>query len=95
MCTINLSTFFEILLRATVIYLVILVGLHLTGKCEIGQMTVFDLVVLLLISSAVQNDMVVPDTSLVGGILAPVVLLLVNKLVARLRMKWPRLCAIG
>jgi uncharacterized membrane protein YcaP (DUF421 family) len=95
MCTINLSTFFEILLRATVIYLVILVGLHLTGKCEIGPMTVFDLVVLLLISSAVQNDMVVPDTSLVGGILAPVVLLLVNKLVARLRMKWPRLCAIG
>jgi hypothetical protein len=39
--------------------------------------------------------MVVPDTSLVGGILAPVVLLLVNKLVARLRMKWLRLCAIG
>jgi len=39
--------------------------------------------------------MVVPDTSLMGGILAPDVLLLINTLVARLRMKWPRLCAIG
>jgi uncharacterized membrane protein YcaP (DUF421 family) len=39
----------------------------------------------------VQNAMVGPDTSLVGGILAAVVLLLVNALVARLRLRWPRL----
>lgn len=91
MINISLSTVFDILLRTTAIYLVILIGLRLAGKREIGQMTVFDLVVLLLISNAVQNAMVGPDTSLVGGILAAVVLLVINALVARLRLKWPRL----
>jgi uncharacterized membrane protein YcaP (DUF421 family) len=62
--TFNLNTFLDILLRTTAIYLVILVGLRLAGKREIGQLTVFDLVVLLLISNAVQNAMVGPDTSL-------------------------------
>ncbi len=56
-------------------------------------MTVFDLVVLLLIANAVQNAMVSPHTSLTGGILAAVVLLLLNALVARLRLRWPRLIA--
>jgi uncharacterized membrane protein YcaP (DUF421 family) len=91
MFPINLSTAIEILLRTAAVYLVILVGLRLAGKREIGQLTVFDLVVLLLISNAVQNAMVGPDTSLVGGLLAAVVLLLVNALVARLRYKSPRL----
>ena len=54
-------------------------------------MTVFDLVVLLLISNAVQNAMVGPDTSLVGGIVAAVALLLVNAVLARLSLSWPRL----
>ena len=59
----------NILLRTAVVYLLILAGLRLAGKREIGQMTVFDLVVLLLIANAVQNAMVGPDTSLVGGVL--------------------------
>lgn len=91
MFTISLTTFIDILLRTAAVYLVILIGLRLAGKREMGQMTVFDLVVLLLISNAVQNAMVGPDTSLVGGILAAVVLLVINALVARLRLKWPRL----
>ena len=81
----------EIVLRTVVVYLVILVGLRLSGKREIGQMTVFDLVVLLLISNAVQNAMVGPDTSLTGGILAAAVLLVANALLARVRVRWPRL----
>ena len=71
--------------------MVILAGLRLSGKREIGQMTVFDLVVLLLVSNAVQNAMVGPDTSLLGGILAALVLLLANALLARLRLSWPGL----
>jgi uncharacterized membrane protein YcaP (DUF421 family) len=81
----------NIVLRTAVIYLVILIGLRLAGKREIGQMTVFDLVVLLLIANAVQNAMVGPDTSLAGGVLAAVVLLALNAAVARLRLRWPRL----
>ena len=81
----------DIVLRTAAIYLVILIGLRLADKREIGQMTVFDLVVLLLIANAVQNAMVGPDTSLAGGILAAVVLLALNAVVARLRLRWPRL----
>lgn len=81
----------NILLRTVVVYLVTLVGLRLAGKREIGQMTVFDLVVLLLIAYAVQNAMVGPDTSLAGGIVAALGLLVLNAVVARLRLRWPRL----
>lgn len=81
----------DIALRTAVVYLVVLVGLRLAGKREIGQMTAFDLVVLLLIANAVQNAMVGPDTSLTGGILAALVLLLLNAAVARLRLRWPPL----
>jgi uncharacterized membrane protein YcaP (DUF421 family) len=80
-----------IVIRTFVIYLTLLVGLRLAGKREIGQMTVFDLVVLLLIANAVQNAMVGPDTSLIGGILAAVSLLVLNWVVARIRLRWPRL----
>jgi uncharacterized membrane protein YcaP (DUF421 family) len=81
----------DIVLRTAGVYVVILVGLRLAGKREIGQMTVFDLVVLLLLANAVQNAMVGPDTSLTGGLLAAVVLLVLNALVARLRLRWPAL----
>jgi uncharacterized membrane protein YcaP (DUF421 family) len=91
MFNLDLTSAFGITARTLIIYLVILTGLRLSGKREIGQMTVFDLVVLLLIANAVQNAMVGPDTSLLGGILAALVLLLVNAAVARLRLTWPGL----
>lgn len=80
-----------IALRSFVVYLAILVGLRIAGKREMGQMTVFDLVVLLLIANAVQNAMVGPDNSLVGGLVAAAVLLLLNAGVARLRLRSKRL----
>jgi uncharacterized membrane protein YcaP (DUF421 family) len=91
MFSLSLASAFGILIRTLAVYLVILIGLRLAGKREIGQMTVFDLVVLLLIANAVQNAMVGPDTSLIGGILAAVVLLSANGIVASLRLRWPRL----
>ncbi len=81
----------DIVLRTTVVYLIILVGLRLAGKREIGQMAIFDLVVLLLLANAVQNAMVGPDTSLLGGVLAALVLLALNAIIAQLRLRWPRL----
>jgi len=91
MFNLDLRSALGIIARTLVIYLVILAGLRLSGKREIGQMTVFDLVVLLLIANAVQNAMVGPDTSLLGGILAALVLLGVNAAVARLRLTSPGL----
>jgi uncharacterized membrane protein YcaP (DUF421 family) len=71
-----------ILLRTTAIYLVVLIGVRLSGKREVGQMTPFDLTLLLLLSNAVQNAMTGPDTSVWGGVVAACTLLLMNYLIA-------------
>src|SRR6266702_7720461 len=72
----------EIVLRTAMIYLVVLLGVRLSGKREVGQMTPFDLTLLLLISNSVQNAMTGPDTSLAGGAVAATTLLILNYLVA-------------
>jgi uncharacterized membrane protein YcaP (DUF421 family) len=74
----------EIALRTAAIYMVVLLGVRLSGKREVGQMTPFDLTLLLLISNSVQNAMTGPDTSVTGGMAAAVTLLLMNYLVAEL-----------
>ena len=74
----------EVCLRTAVIYFVVLIGVRLSGKREVGQMTPFDLTLLLLISNAVQNAMTGPDTSLVGGVVAASTLLILNYLIAEL-----------
>lgn len=74
----------EVVLRTAVIYLVVLVGVRLSGKREVGQMTPFDLTLLLLISNAVQNAMTGPDTSLLGGVAAASTLLILNYFIAEL-----------
>ncbi len=77
----------EIVLRTAVIYVVVLIGLRLTGKREVGQMTPLDLVLLLLIANAVQNAMTGPDTSVIGGLTAAVSLFLINAILTRLVWK--------
>jgi uncharacterized membrane protein YcaP (DUF421 family) len=74
----------QIVVRTIIIYLVVLVGVRLSGKREVGQMTPFDLTLLLLISNSVQNAMTGPDNSLVGGIAAALTLLVMNYLIAEL-----------
>src|SRR5665647_1396968 len=65
----------ELALRSSVIFMVLLVGLRLSGKREIGQFTLIDLVLVLLVSNAVQPAMTGPDSSLTGGVVIVVVLL--------------------
>ncbi len=72
----------QIVLRTGLIYLLVLIGVRLSGKREVGQMTPFDLTLLLLLSNSVQNAMTGPDTSLAGGAVAAATLLIVNYLVA-------------
>ena len=76
------SALLQIVLRTSIIYVFILIGIRLAGKREVGQMTPFDLVLLLLLSNSVQNAMTGPDTSLIGGIVAALTLLLLNRMVA-------------
>ena len=74
----------QIVLRTAVIYLLVLIGVRLSGKREVGQMTPFDLTLLLLLSNSVQNAMTGPDTSLLGGAVAAATLLILNYFVANL-----------
>jgi uncharacterized membrane protein YcaP (DUF421 family) len=57
------------------------VAFRFTGKRQVGQLTPFDLVVLLIISNVVQNAVIGPDNSLGGGILGAVTILTLNYLV--------------
>src|SRR6266545_4196146 len=77
----------EVVLRTLAVYVALLLLLRLAGKRELGQMTTFDLVVVLVISNAVQNAMVGANTSLTGGLVAAATLLLVNGLLWRLGIR--------
>ena len=83
------TDWWEIIVRTTVVYCALVLGFRLTGKRQIGQMAPFDLVVILLIANAVQNAMVGPDTSLVGGLISAAALLFVNTGVSRLLHRIP------
>ncbi|RDC61658.1 DUF421 domain-containing protein [Adhaeribacter pallidiroseus] len=56
--------------RAVAVYLFIILAIRLFGKKELTQLSVVDLVFILLISNSVQNAMVGPDTTLAGGLIA-------------------------
>lgn len=81
----------EKILRSVVIYLFMLLAFRFTGKRQVGQLTPFDLVVLLIISNVVQNAVIGPDNSLGGGILGAVVILALNWLVVEVTYRSKRL----
>lgn len=81
----------QIALRTAIIYVFVLVGIRLSGKREVGQMTAFDLVLLLLIANAVQNAMTGPDTSVTGGLVAAAALLVSNFVVTRLVWRYKKI----
>lgn len=71
-------------MRSVAIYAALLLGLRLFGKREVGQFTLYDLVLVLLVANAVQPAMTGPDSSLIGGGLIILTLILVNYAVGRL-----------
>src|SRR5690349_5105924 len=76
----------NIVLRTVLVYLAIFIGLRLVGKREVGQLTIFDLVVLLLLANSVQNAMVGTDSSVTGGVVAAATLLILNMLFSYARL---------
>jgi len=71
----------ELVIRGIVVYVVLLVLLRITGKRQVGQLAPFDLVLLLVLSNAVQNSMNGGDNSLIGGLILAATLVLLNYLV--------------
>ena len=80
-----------LVLRSVVVYAFLLGALRLAGRRELAQMTSFDLVLLLVISNAVQNSINAGDNSLTGGLVSAVTLVLLNWLVGWAVYRWPRL----
>lgn len=72
----------EKLVRSVVVYLFLLVAFRLCGKRQLGQLSAFDLVVLLIISNVVQNAVIGNDNSLGGGLIGATAILLLNLVVA-------------
>ena len=62
------------------IYAFLIAGLRLLGKRELGQMNIFDLILLIVLGNAVQNAMMNNDNTLIGGLVAATTLLTVNHL---------------
>jgi uncharacterized membrane protein YcaP (DUF421 family) len=72
----------QIVVRSAVVYLFLLMLLRFTGKRQIGQLAPFDLVLLLVLSNAVQNSMTGGDNSVLGGLLSATTLVALNSVVA-------------
>ena len=81
----------EKVLRSVVVYAFMLLAFRFTGKRQVGQLTPFDLVVLLIISNVVQNAVIGPDNSLGGGLLGAAVILALNWGVVELAFRSKRL----
>ncbi|MDM1554826.1 DUF421 domain-containing protein [Chryseobacterium indologenes] len=74
----------NVAVRSLCVYLFMVIAIRLFGKNQLSQLNAGDVVLLLLISNAVQNAMVGPDTSLQGGIVAALVLFAANFILKRL-----------
>lgn len=74
----------QFLVRAIAIDAVLIIALRVFGKRQLGQFTLYDLVLILLVANAVQPAMTGPDTSLSGGLIIIGVLILFNWLLGRL-----------
>ena len=77
--------------RALAVYFFLLVAFRFAGKRLLAQLNPFDLVLILILSNAVQNAIIGPDDSVVGGLVGAAVLLLANGAMVRLLYNYPKL----
>jgi uncharacterized membrane protein YcaP (DUF421 family) len=83
------NQYLRIAVSSVLVYLFIILAIRLFGKKELAQLSVFDLVFILLISNAVQNAMVLGDNSLAGGAVAAGALFIVNYILKFLQYRFP------
>jgi len=92
--TTSWHTLLDIVIRTTVVYLALTIGIRLSGQRPLAQMTPLDLVLLLIIANAVQNAMVGPDTSLAGGLIAAGVLIGWHRVIVWWRLRSRRFAKV-
>ena len=94
MWNISLPHWWEFVVRAVIVYGFLLVILRLTGKRQVGQLAPFDLVLLLVLSNAVQNSMNGGDNSLTGGLVTATTLIALNWVISYATYRSKRLEAL-
>jgi uncharacterized membrane protein YcaP (DUF421 family) len=75
------ANWWEFVARGAIVYFFVLILLRLTGKRQVGQLAPFDLVLLLILSNAVQNAMNGGDNSVTAGVIISITLVGLNYLV--------------
>jgi|SRR5690625_435094 len=85
---INLFITMDLIIRATVIYLFILVIFRIAGKRALSQMTTFDFVLLLIVGEATQQALLTDDYSIIGAMLVIGTLVILDLLFARFSKRW-------
>ena len=88
----NLSVgWWELIFRGALVYFFLLALLRITGKRQVGQLAPFDLVLLLVLSNAVQNAMNGGDNSIAAGLISAVTLVGLNHFVGMLTYRSKRI----
>ena len=80
----------EKVIRSAVIYLFLLIVIRLVGKREVGQLSPFDLIVLLIISNVVQDAVIGRDASLGGAMVGVLTILILNYLLVEMTFRYKR-----
>jgi len=81
------------IIRTVVVYLALVLLLRLAGKRDLAQLNSFDLIVVLLLSNVVQNAVIGPDNSLLGGLIGATVLIAANAFLVRVVRPHDRIAA--
>ena len=87
-------TWWELVLRAFATYVFMIVLLRITGKRQVGQLAPFDLVLLLVLSNAVQNSINGGDNSLIGGFISAIALVGANYTLSYVTYRSKRVAAL-
>jgi uncharacterized membrane protein YcaP (DUF421 family) len=85
------TSYLEVVGRSVAVYLFMVAALRLFGKKELSQLNTADIILVLLISNAVQNAMVGYNTSLLGGMIAAIALFSMNLIFKKVMLKFPTL----
>lgn len=83
--------YLDIIIRSVAVYFFMTIALRIFGKKELSQLNTADIILILLISNSVQNAMVGPDTSLIGGLIAALVLFSINFAIKKLTKRFKTL----
>ena len=86
-----MNPFLDVALRSLAVYFFMFAAIRVFGKNQLSQLNAGDIVLLLLISNAVQNAMVGSNVSLEGGLVAALVLFGANFIVKKIIFKNPKI----